>query len=155
MTHPHATHARILTPLQASYKYTSGDSGKDGAKCLREWPPTSKARIADFVSLPQNETDMKAFVSTMSPFAVGLDAGHPLWFNYVGGIVRSCCYREMEHAPTVIGWGVDEAGGKYWSVGLGRILPWPGGLERLMVCGVWLGHVLFLVYPRHYPSHYC
>ena len=59
---------------------------------------------------------MKDSVSTTSPVAVGLDAGHPLWWSHVGGIVRSCCCREVEHAPTVIGWSVNETGGKCWSV---------------------------------------
>ena len=58
---------------------------------------------------------MAAFASNYGPFAVAVDAGHPLWYNYESGIVRSCCYRALEHAPTVVGWGVDQSEA-YWIV---------------------------------------
>jgi hypothetical protein len=58
---------------------------------------------------------MAAFASEFGPFAIAVDAGSPLWYHYEGGIVKSCCKRALEHAPTVVGWGVD-AGEPYWIV---------------------------------------
>ena len=98
---------------EATYPYTAG--GGKGSTCSRHWPPTSPVRIAGFVNLPSNETEMAAFASESGPFAIAVDAGHPLWYNYESGIVRSCCYRALEHAPTVVGWGID-AKEPYWIV---------------------------------------
>ena len=73
--------------------------------------------MEDFLDLPQDEAKMADFASSSGPFSIAVDAGHPLWYHYVGGIVRSCCYRALEHAPTVVGWGVDDGGTeKYWIV---------------------------------------
>jgi cysteine peptidase B len=100
---------------EASYKYSAGKG--HASNCSRHWPPTSPVRIQGYRKIASNESEMQLWATTMGPFAVGLDAAGPAWKHYIGGVLRSCCNRAQEHAPTVVGWGTEvegkHAGGKY------------------------------------------
>ena len=43
---------------------------------------TNLQLVLFFRTARSNETLMAAFASSTGPFAVAVDAGHPLWYNY-------------------------------------------------------------------------
>lgn len=66
-----------------------------------------------------NERRLKEAVAKIGPIAVAIDASHPSFQFYKGGVYYEplCASGRMDHGVLVVGYGTDEATGMdYWLV---------------------------------------
>ncbi|XP_024529138.1 ervatamin-B [Selaginella moellendorffii] len=65
--------------------------------------------------LPNNEEALKKAVAHQ-PVSVMIDAGCPAFKFYKSGILTSSCGTDLNHAVTIVGYGITSDGKKYWIV---------------------------------------
>ncbi|KAL6598285.1 hypothetical protein ACP70R_046450 [Stipagrostis hirtigluma subsp. patula] len=95
---------------EAEYPYMARRS-----YCARAKSAHHVAAIRDYVQVPAGEANLQNAVA-MQPVAAAIEAGGSMQF-YSGGVYSGQCGTRMNHAVTVIGYGVDNASGlKYWLV---------------------------------------
>ncbi|KAF7849059.1 hypothetical protein BT93_L1286 [Corymbia citriodora subsp. variegata] len=95
---------------ESNYPYV----GVDGT-CNMQASSVAKAKISDYRDVSPNEDDMlKAVV--MQPVSVALDSSGAAFQNYAGGVFIGPCGTNLNHAVTVVGYGTDTDGTKYWLI---------------------------------------
>ncbi|XP_030465510.2 macrodontain-1-like [Syzygium oleosum] len=136
----------------SNYPYT----GVDGT-CDKQAASVVEAIISAYRDVPAKEDDMLKAVA-MQPVSVALDSSGPAFQNYAGGVFNGPCDANLDHAVTVVGYGTDEEGTKYWLVRNSWDAPWgESGYMRIQrdsgveggLCGIAL-KVSYPIYQRDY-----
>ncbi|EER94674.1 ervatamin-C [Sorghum bicolor] len=83
-------------------------------QCNRSKAGQRAARISNYRQLPQGEAQLQQAVA-QQPVAAAIEMGGSLQF-YSGGVWSGQCGTRMNHAITVVGYGADSSGVKYWLV---------------------------------------
>lgn len=87
--------------------------GIDGT-CLSEIV-TPTARITGFVDVPANDEQQLWKAVSQQPVSVGV-AVNDEFKAYKGGVYTGSCGDRLNHAVTVVGYGSEDDGTKYWSI---------------------------------------
>lgn len=72
-----------------------------------------------FVDVPAgDEEKLKAALATVGPVSVAIDASHPTFQFYAGGVYdeKECSPENLDHGVLAVGYGTDEDGVDYWLV---------------------------------------
>ncbi|KAF7849061.1 hypothetical protein BT93_L1288 [Corymbia citriodora subsp. variegata] len=88
--------------------------GEDGI-CDAQASSAAEAKISAYKDVPPNEDDMLKAVA-MQPVSAALDASGYEFKNYEGGVFTGPCEANLNHAVTVVGYGTDTKGTKYWLI---------------------------------------
>lgn len=86
--------------------------GSDGT-CDEQASSVAAAKISSYKDVNPSEDDLLAAVA-MQPVSVALDANG--FKNYGGGVYTGPCGDNLNHAVTVVGYGADADGTKYWLI---------------------------------------
>ncbi|XP_010040202.2 zingipain-2 [Eucalyptus grandis] len=95
---------------ETNYPYV----GVDGT-CNVQASSVAEAKISDHKDVPSNEDDMLKAVA-MQPVSAAIDANGDVFKHYVGGVFIGPCEANLNHAVTVVGYGTDTDGTKYWLI---------------------------------------
>ncbi|KAL9233999.1 hypothetical protein vseg_008924 [Gypsophila vaccaria] len=98
---------------EATYPYTASDG-----KCVKKRAATHAASISGYEDVPENDEDALLKAVANQPVSVGIEGGGFDFQFYSGGVFKGECGEELDHAVTIIGYGVgsDDDGSKYWLV---------------------------------------
>jgi len=109
---------------EASYPYTSGDTGRDGnckfdaSKVVAKMTNWTYSTPACFDSCnKQDENVLQTSLENVGPVSICVAADS--WQFYSGGILSSNCphaYSALNHCTQLVGWNVNTAGVKYWMI---------------------------------------
>lgn len=99
-------------PTEAGYPYSSG-GGVTGECDAAALSATTGATIVAHQGVPQNETQLAAWLVEFGPVAIGVDATS--WSQYTGGIADACDFSELDHGVLLVGMG-EEDGVAYWKI---------------------------------------
>jgi cathepsin L len=95
--------------LEQDYTYNAREN-----KCV-DSSKTKVASIESFVKLPENDYNaLMQAVANYGPIAVSVAADD--WVFYSGGVFNGDCGATINHAVTLVGYGIDEEGNNYWLV---------------------------------------
>ncbi|XP_057450709.1 zingipain-2-like [Lotus japonicus] len=89
--------------------------GKDGT-CNKEKAAHHAVTISGHKKVPASNEAMLKAAAAHQPVSVGIDAGGFLFQLYSGGVFSGFCGKELNHAVTVVGYGREVNGPKYWLV---------------------------------------
>jgi cathepsin F len=92
--------------LNSCYPYEGRDDTCRSNRCPRAYTVKAVYPIAS------NENSIYDALSRYGPLSIGVDAES--WQNYGGGVVRSGCGRQMDHAVQLVGYSTSSGG--YWIV---------------------------------------
>jgi C1A family cysteine protease len=108
---------------EASYPYTSGDTGSDGKCTFDSAKVAAKMQNWTYATPPcmdscakQDENTLQANLEKTGPVSVCVAADS--WQFYSGGILSSNCpraYSSLDHCVQLTGWGMSGAT-KYWAL---------------------------------------
>ncbi|KAK9714562.1 hypothetical protein RND81_06G103400 [Saponaria officinalis] len=104
------THNGGLT-TEANYPYTASDG-----TCIKNRASNYAASISGHEDVPENDEDALLMAVANQPVSVGIEGGGFDFQFYSGGVFNGECGTDLDHAVTVIGYGVDNGGSKYWLV---------------------------------------
>ena len=85
-------------------------------KCLNDtFPAALKINGGKFVTPSGNETEL-AYAVAMQPVVAAIDASHPSFQLYSGGVYYepACSTKRLDHAVLVVGYGVMNGGEEFW-----------------------------------------
>ncbi|KAJ4753125.1 hypothetical protein LUZ62_087530 [Rhynchospora pubera] len=74
------------------------------------------ASITGYVNVPYYNETALMYAVAMQPVSVSLEATSTSFQFYKGGIYSGPCGRNTNHAVTIIGYGIDGNGMKYWII---------------------------------------
>ncbi len=94
---------------EAAYPYVSGSGNVPACK---QHKPVG-AVIVGHQDLPQNETQLAAWLAKNGPIAIAVDATS--WQSYNGGILSNCVSDQLDHGVLLVGFGT-ENGTPYWII---------------------------------------
>jgi len=92
--------------LNACYPYEARNDACRSNKCPRAYSVRAVHPIS------ANENSVYQALEQYGPLSIGVDAAS--WQNYGGGVVRSGCGRQMDHAVQLVGYNTGNGG--YWIV---------------------------------------
>jgi len=92
--------------LNQCYPYEARDGPCRSSRCTRAYSVKTVRAISS------NENSIYTALSQFGPLSIGVDAES--WQNYGGGIVRSGCGNQMDHAVQLVGYSTSSGG--YWIV---------------------------------------
>lgn len=96
---------------ESYYPYTS----KQGT-CQNSATNQAAAKITGFQNVPQNsEADLLNAVANQ-PVSVAVDSSDYQFRFYSGGVFNAECGTQCDHAITIVGYGANGNGDKYWIV---------------------------------------
>lgn len=137
---------------EASYPYTSGDSGSAGTCAYNATAVAAKMKSFVYATpgctdscTSQNEEKLAEAIYNVGPASICVDAS--TWQSYVSGVLTSAsgcqsAYSALDHCVQLIGYGVDTASGTpYWTVRNSWATSWgEEGMIRIQrgsnTCGV-------------------
>ncbi|KAK2632901.1 hypothetical protein EUGRSUZ_L00916 [Eucalyptus grandis] len=96
---------------ETNYPYVGVDEGT----CDVQASSVTEAKISDYRDVPPNEDDMLKAVA-MQPVSVALDSRGAAFQYYAGDVFTGPCGTDLNHAVTVVGYGTDTDGMKYWLI---------------------------------------
>ncbi|KAK3129444.1 hypothetical protein QOZ80_6BG0479660 [Eleusine coracana subsp. coracana] len=96
---------------ESDYPYT----GVTGA-CDRSKLSNSAVAIAGLGRVPTRSEAALASAVAGQPVAVSIEAGGPNFQHYKKGVYNGPCGTKLNHGVTVVGYGQEEGGDKYWIV---------------------------------------
>jgi KDEL-tailed cysteine endopeptidase len=99
--------------------------------------------VTSYVNVGTNYNSLFAAIN-VGPVAVAIDANNYTFMFYKGGIIAGGCGTRLNHAVTLIGYGISPLGNNYWLIKNSWGSGWgEGGYFRLYrttgypgVCGV-------------------
>jgi len=92
--------------LNSCYPYQGVDGPCRSNRCPRAYT------VREVHAVPSNENTIYSSLASYGPLSIGVDAAS--WQNYGGGIVRSGCGDQMDHAVQLVGYST--ASGGFWIV---------------------------------------
>jgi len=92
--------------LNSCYPYEARNDACRANRCPRAYTVRGVYPVA------QNENSIYNALASYGPLSIGVDASQ--WQNYGGGIVRSGCGTQMDHAVQLVGYSTGSGG--YWIV---------------------------------------
>ncbi|KAF8690890.1 hypothetical protein HU200_041296 [Digitaria exilis] len=104
-----ATNGGITT--EADYPYTGADGDCDDTKLFH-----NAVTIAGLRRVPTRSEAALAAAVAAQPVAVSIEAGGDNFQHYKKGIYNGPCGTRLNHGVTVVGYGEEEGGDKYWIV---------------------------------------
>ena len=96
---------------ESNYPYTATDG-----ICNKNRAYNHVATISGYEDVPENDEDALLKAVANQPVSVGIEGSGFDFQFYSGGVFKGECSTELDHAVTVIGYGVDGNGEKYWLV---------------------------------------
>jgi len=72
------------------------------------------AKISSYKMIPHDPVQMASVVATTGPISIAVDA--ETWQNYNGGIIKSHCGTQLDHAVLIVGYAVSSGNVPYWIV---------------------------------------
>lgn len=75
-----------------------------------------QGKITGYERVPTNNEAALLMAVVKQPVSVTIDAEGPNFQNYQSGVFKGECGTELNHAVTVVGYGTDDDGTKYWLV---------------------------------------
>ncbi|KAM0861678.1 hypothetical protein ACQ4PT_045731 [Festuca glaucescens] len=104
-----ADNGGITTENAYPYVAVQGMCDSDGKK--------PAATISGFQAVPANDEDALAAAVANQPVSVGIDGQDQSFQLYRGGIMTAdACGTDMNHAVTLVGYGIQQDGTSYWLV---------------------------------------
>eukprot|EP00286_Rhodomonas_abbreviata_P001498 CAMPEP_0181289130 /NCGR_PEP_ID=MMETSP1101-20121128/718_1 /TAXON_ID=46948 /ORGANISM="Rhodomonas abbreviata, Strain Caron Lab Isolate" /LENGTH=372 /DNA_ID=CAMNT_0023393331 /DNA_START=106 /DNA_END=1224 /DNA_ORIENTATION=+ len=103
----------LLSEFQYSYTSYYGED----ESCAIPSGQAAAATIDGYVQLPENDySSLMTAIATVGPVAISVDAS--AWSAYEGGIFDGCnqAQPDIDHAVTLMGYGEEKDGSKYWLV---------------------------------------
>nr|WNA21412.1 putative senescence-specific cysteine protease SAG39 [Hemerocallis fulva] len=97
---------------EASYAY----KGVNGNTCNSEKSFSHPVTINGFENVPSNDESALLKAVANQPVSVAVDAGSYAFQLYSGGIFTGDCGTDLNHGVTVVGYGMERDGTKYWLV---------------------------------------
>jgi len=98
---------------ESDYPYTSGTGTT--APCQNAKLSNVVAKFSSFNDLPNDEVQMRTWLSTNGPIAIAVDASNG-WQTYKSGIVDKCKGTALDHGVLLVGYGTDATAGDFWIV---------------------------------------
>lgn len=95
----------------SAYPYVSG--GGNVPSCDMSGSKPVGAVITSYHDLPNNETQMAAWLAQNGPIAIAVDASS--WQTYTGGVMTDCTSQQLDHGVLLVGFGVDGST-PYWTI---------------------------------------
>ncbi|XP_027345625.1 zingipain-2-like [Abrus precatorius] len=89
--------------------------GVDGT-CNREKTKHHVVNISGYENVPANNESMLKAAAANQPVSVGIDAGSYTFQLYSEGVFSGVCGKQLNHGVTIVGYGSEENGDKYWIV---------------------------------------
>jgi len=88
--------------LEEDYKYTQVQGTCDQAN-----KNATRAQVTDFIAVTPNDPNQLKKTVANGPVSVGIDAGHPVFHAYTGGIIdsTSCGVDATSHSVLIVGYG--------------------------------------------------
>ena len=89
------------------------------AHCLDSNSSLFKARIEDWVSFPENETDIAQYLIQTGPLSVALDASNLQFYSSGVWDTWFCSQDSLDHAVLLVGFGVEKgyfSNTDFWTV---------------------------------------
>ncbi|ESQ50167.1 hypothetical protein EUTSA_v10002030mg [Eutrema salsugineum] len=74
------------------------------------------ATISGYETVPMNNEEALLKVVSQQPVSVGIEGIGSAFRHYSGGIFDGECGTQLNHAVTIVGYGMSEEGTKYWVV---------------------------------------
>ncbi|XP_025097391.1 cathepsin L1-like [Pomacea canaliculata] len=99
---------------ESSYPYTA----RDGICAFRSSLIVPETKVQGYRNIAMgNENDLLQAVASQGPISVAIDANHPSFQSYSGGIYDepSCSSSQLDHGVLVVGYG-GTTGQEYWIV---------------------------------------
>ncbi|XP_074270339.1 senescence-specific cysteine protease SAG12-like [Silene latifolia] len=96
---------------ESNYPYKAADG-----TCNKNQASDPVASISGYEDVPQNDEDALLKAATNQPISVGIEGSGFDFQFYSGGVFKGECGNELDHAVTVIGYGVAQDGSNYWLV---------------------------------------
>lgn len=93
----------------ASYPYVSGSGNVPSCTTTS----TNGAQIISYINLPQDESQMGAWMLTNGPISIAIDATS--WQTYTGGILSNCISQQIDHGVLIVGFD-DTNVPPYWII---------------------------------------
>ncbi|KAL5973642.1 Senescence-specific cysteine protease sag39 [Asimina triloba] len=96
---------------EANYPYKGVDGTCNSAKAANR-----AAKISGYEDVPAYSESALLKAVAMQPVSVAIDAGGSAFQSYKSGVFTGDCGADLDHGVTVVGYGTDEDGTKYWLV---------------------------------------
>jgi len=96
--------------LQADYPYQGQKSTCKASAC------SVMGKTKSYTNIARSQAALEAAVR-IGPVVVAVNAAGQTWQTYGGGVMTSSCGSSVDHAVTLVGFGVDETSGEdYWLI---------------------------------------
>jgi C1A family cysteine protease len=103
---------------EESYPYLA-KKGSCDKSCTTAIPKGTFTGVTDVAPVPRivpaSEQNLMSAVAGQ-PVSVAIEADKDVFQHYSSGVLTGACGRATDHGVLVVGYGDDEAGGKYWKV---------------------------------------
>lgn len=96
---------------ESKYPYEGADGTCNTAKAA-----SSAAKIDGYEDVPANNEAALVKAAAHQPISVAIDASSSEFMSYSGGVFTGPCGTQLDHGVTVVGYGTDADGTKYWLV---------------------------------------
>lgn len=97
----------IVTETRYPYTSSSGDTGV----CINTNESPIITKIDKFIDIPNDETQMLAYLSEYGPISVAVDA--TTFQSYISGIVDNCRSAQIDHGVLIVGYEPNSTDGSY------------------------------------------
>ncbi|MED6169133.1 hypothetical protein PIB30_018471 [Stylosanthes scabra] len=105
-----------VVTTESNYPYNSQDSGTCNQQIVMN-NNNEAIKIKGYEMIPPNNEEELLKAVANQPVAVGIDGSEPAFKSYSGGIFTSdYCGKEINHAVTIVGYGVENDCSKYWLI---------------------------------------
>ena len=88
----------------------------DGRNCDQEKASTYAAKISAFQDVTPNSEEALLQAVATQPVSVAIDGYSPAFKSYSSGVFSGECGTNLNHAVTVVGYGTNDDGTKYWLI---------------------------------------
>ncbi|XP_057949837.1 ervatamin-B-like [Malania oleifera] len=105
----------VLQNQGISSEETYPYQGFDG-NCDTQRAASPSAKISGYENVPSNDEASLLNAVANQPVSITIDASGEYFMHYNGGIFRGPCGSGHNHAVTIVGYGVEENGAKYWLI---------------------------------------
>ncbi|XP_004308225.1 PREDICTED: zingipain-2-like [Fragaria vesca subsp. vesca] len=90
--------------------------GNNNKKCNAKKESQHAAKITGYRTIPTQRYDLLLMAVSIQPVSVAIDVQGDAFQSYHKGVFSGSCGHDVNHAVTIIGYGTNEDGTKYWLV---------------------------------------